>query len=286
MRCTGRLTPPVSLRAFCVLALDERPMHAMRGDEEHAKQIFLRFLAEAEPQHVASCKPGADPPDYLVNLGHEILAVEVTNILRHVELGRSLKAPAIEIYDSLSRFIVRLEDSAKKRGILRGAYGVSARPTEDFGASRDEVVSRLLEFIRETRDLESTEDRFLTVNDGRSIWRMKKYGLHADCVYPMASSTGGYGELVRQLEDRVPAHMNRKAALLREIQEPVILLLIDGLHLPLHDDWLKVVTEKAAEPFHSVLRISRTQDGWQVLRSRCHSWLRDGVRTNLSTHGY
>ena len=115
---------------------------------------------------------------------------------------------------------------------------------------------------------------------------MKKYGLHADCVYPMVSSTGGYGELVRQLEDIVPAHMNRKAALLREIQEPAILLLIDGLHLPLHDDWLKVVTEKAAEPFHSVLRISRIQDGWQVLRSRCRSWLRDGVRTNLSTEGY
>ena len=115
-------------------------MHAMRKDEEHAKQIFLRFLAEAEPQQGVSCKPGADPPDYLVNLGHEILAVEVTNILRHVELG-SFKAPAIEIYDSLSRFIMRLEDSAKKRGILRGSYGVSARPTEGFGASRDEVVT-------------------------------------------------------------------------------------------------------------------------------------------------
>ncbi len=89
---------------------------------------------------------------------------------------------------------------------------------------------------------------------------------------------------MKRLELAVPDCLKVKLGKLKNVEEPAILLIIDNLHFPKNRDWSRIVNVDDAGSFHSLVRVSRLHDGWQMLYSRCQGWLASDVVTNLVDH--
>src|SRR5258708_602025 len=96
----------------------------LRHDEEFAKETFSRFLRRQGEQNFFWL-PGAEPPDYFMQVAEEKFGVEVTQVMESVELGKG-KIPYQGVRQALKSFARELEERMKQ-GCLQGMFSTSVR---------------------------------------------------------------------------------------------------------------------------------------------------------------
>lgn len=224
-------------------------------EEEYARSCFDARLSRDLNPRWRPLSPVEEPPDYLLSLGSDTFAVEVTMVLQHLDVGgKRMSAPGVRKH--LARFVDRVGEVARNRGVLRGRYLVSARPIDNMSSVEGDLELGLLDYISRTRDLETTAITEIRVGPHAKM-HIRKRGLDRDYVAPITSlgARSRAAELA-ELESLLRERVSEKRLKLQKIAEPRILLLLDGLHCGTDDDWRSRVPLTEAADFHLICRIT------------------------------
>lgn len=226
--------------------------------EEYARFCFNARLPEELEPRWRPLNPVEEPPDYLLTFAGEVFAVEVTMVLQHLNVGgKRRSSPGVRKH--LARFVDRVGEVARSRGLLRGVYLVSARPIENMSSVEADLELGLLDYISRTRDLETTA---MTEVRAGSHARMhiRKRGLHKNFVAAVTSlGARSRADELAELRSLLQERVSEKRRKLERVTEPRILLLLDGLHCGTDDDWRSRIPLTDATDFHLICRI--TADG-------------------------
>jgi hypothetical protein len=171
-----------------------------------------------------------EQPDFYLSLGNLKFAVEVSGLMRQVQVGGKLLDEET-ITSTLWRFVKEIEQVSLKEGFLEGAYVVDfLRPIENFGTVRRKLREEILHLIRSTRTAQSFPCRILT--DGR-CWVSKGH-LQRNAVYPVGpGDSGSEGEVTAVasglLGQAIKSQLDKKWVVNTAL--PIIIVLIDYYHL-------------------------------------------------------
>lgn len=246
-----------------------------RYDEEIAKSAFTKFLNtrperytitwEAVPQEF-------EPPDYYINIGGMRYAVEVTAIFDQIEID-SKTYSSIEISSSLRAFIEELEARVKSKNMLTGAYAVGLSPLSNFPDRREELLTKLLNYIERTQDLVKAEEE-VVIKSGYEYVSIQKIDDKENYVGEIISYTPKYkSESLEELNASLSFTLQVKATKLSRISVPIILLILDSFNYLRGKDWQDVICQlEPVDRFHTICRTS-AQGEITVLKSSEMSWM-------------
>jgi hypothetical protein len=228
-----------------------------REDEEHARVSFDAWLSSLQVQRRdwEEVPRKDEPPDYYFRLGETRYAVEVTALMDRLDLGAGPQ-PSRSVIASISRFVREIESEAVSRGILQGAYIVSAQPTRAFREREDAIRQGLLTYIAGTKGVERAA-RQLIHRDDLCEWNVRKYAGHR-CQVGMALGwrTVWEGESREELSEWLEAVLQDKALKLTHVPKPHILVVLDAYHLCDDSIWSDVVVQSnIGQTFHTVVRV-------------------------------
>jgi hypothetical protein len=202
------------------------------------------------PQHI-------EPPDWYLTLDKNLYAVEATSVVDFLSFTFENRLSVINISTTLFAFIKEIEKSAKEEGILSGAYIVSLCPIPNFSANRKAIASHLLNYIRQTKTLQSAPEHTLGYVRHQRLSIIKEHD-NKDYVYAAISMGAKWeGEAQQALLQSVSKAISEKAHKLRNVSEPFILLLLDGFQYSFMTDWTSVIAS-CPDRFHfsCICRIS------------------------------
>jgi len=207
----------------------------MREDEEHCKREFDTFLRQCYRGDDIAWTKGDEPPDYYLTLCGTKYAVEVTRLMEKVTVGSAKPLPYKEISRVLQNFVGNIEILAKKEGSLHGKYLVSFTPINNFTVVCGEIQEALLNFIRQTKNLDNFpwktifKSKIRTPRCMPQNCEIQKLDSSSDKVLfcgvsgAVKHESEVVGDLCRLLNDR----LDTKKYLLRNIAFPKIVLLLD-----------------------------------------------------------
>jgi hypothetical protein len=198
--------------------------------EELCKSRFGDFLSKNSISSVQDWREGEEPPDFYLSMDGNDYAVEVTNLMEQLNVGRT-KLPIIGIIKSLKVCVDEVEKIARDRSILHGTYIVTfSKPIDNFRSVRIPLQTTLLQYIENTQ--ESTDALEQTAfRSGRQTCSIKKLHSQANQIRmhgPTISKWEGEAAegICALLEDRI----EDKRQKLQNISQPKILLLYDLYH--------------------------------------------------------
>ena len=126
--------------------------------EELCKNSFDKLLRNLLPYSSISWEDVPqiyEPPDYYLSIDGMKYAVEVTILMKKVNVGKKYQPlPYRKISENLKCFInTDIEAIARDNNYLRGTYFVSfSEPIKNFMEKKGEIKSNLLSYIRETQN--------------------------------------------------------------------------------------------------------------------------------------
>ncbi len=247
-----------------------------RQDEEFAKESFSRALQRCGISESASWEEGSEPPDFLLTLGGDRYAVEVTRIVGQIELG-GRKESKRKSGARLQHFADELQEAAREQGILQGAYVLWLEPIADFNEVAPTARTVFLDYVARTKELSSAPGEVVLKRRGMH-WSITKF--HDKKDYLLATRSEGTGgllsEVVRDFPDLVSAAVESKAAKLATINIPHILLLVDDYHYASADLWQHGIPAPFCRTFHTIARVFQEYE-CQILYSTNSAWSQHAV---------
>ena len=197
-----------------------------------------------------------EPPDWFVTIGEDRYAVEATTVIEPIDTSNAtLSAWGISV--ALSRLIEEIEGEAKEKGILSGAYVIFLCPVLNLAKTRSQIKQFALDYIRATQDLPSAPEKAFSLADDCTL-SIKK--LHCESQY--VAEVIGYKvkpewesrtEIVRLLAQTLA----EKDIKLRNIAEPVILLILDAYYYAEASDWVEAISSiSVPSRFECICRIA------------------------------
>lgn len=98
-----------------------------------------------------------EPPDWYLDIGPDRLAIEATSVVDYLwEFDPPL--PSFTVSASLAHLVDRVEEIAKSKGPLNGAYLVSLAPIPNLRENEKWLIDELISYIDRTRHLDSSEE--------------------------------------------------------------------------------------------------------------------------------
>jgi hypothetical protein len=149
------------------------PKARMREDEEFAKSRFEAYLRSRAPAETLTWRPGDEPPDYYLMLGHYEFAVEITTLTDSISTsGGLLEMEGLDAWHK--NFVKEIQNEAVLSGILSGDYNiVFGFVGFDVYGNRKIVKKRILEVIALTKTDSEFALRDIDI-DGRPVCTMFK----------------------------------------------------------------------------------------------------------------
>jgi len=204
----------------------------LKPEEIWCKDQFSAELRSLLPHASAQWQPGAEPPDFFVELLGIRFAVEATALVDYVTLGKT-RLPDVTIYRSTNKLVQGIESAALQQGVLAGAYGVwFSDPIDNLGRNAPGIKARALEYISETRDASTAQQVDLLPScPGRlSIFKVSD---RAASVSPGWSNGEAKWEaqIVSESHSSLTETLEEKMRKLQAVVEPKILLVENALML-------------------------------------------------------
>ena len=128
----------------------------MRPEEVFCQRRFDRYLNSRLGLQPA-WRPGPDPPDYFMEIGGSIFAVEITRLIGRVggPGGPSMGDAAYEA--SMQQLCAEIERTASDEGLVQGIYILNpVGPFTEWPQARRLIKSNALHHIRSTRSAATT----------------------------------------------------------------------------------------------------------------------------------
>jgi len=241
----------------------------LRADEEASRNAFHRFLEGQACSTSITWRQGEDPPDSYVAFGGNEYPVEMTSVVEQHLVGKK-PISRVGLHDSLMRFVKRVEDTARQKG-LHGWYIVSAWPTGDFLGMADELKRKILDYVDTTRHQVTSEERHLL---GRwpDRWTISKIGTQHDAIQSVPTTAKWVAEGNEELPELLHERLSSKKDTLSHLAPSSIVLLADRHLFADPQGWAYAASKcKLVPEFHTVARISNMD--CQVLFSRNHNWV-------------
>ena len=214
-----------------------------KHSEELCKNSFDRFLKNLLPYSSISWEDvpqKCEPPDYYLCIDDNRYAVEVTILMKKVNVGKKHKPlPHRRISENLQCFIKNdIESIARDNNYLCGTYWVSfSEPIKNFPNNKRKIQSSLLSYIRKTQNLNNAPCQ-VVYKTGRQDCEIEKTGDRDDkvCIGISLTTSKWDGEINSEVYQLLDESIGKKVYKLRNISCPKILLL--------HDQYLFACSQK------------------------------------------
>ncbi|MCC6298064.1 MAG: hypothetical protein IT314_02110 [Anaerolineales bacterium] len=203
-----------------------------REDEEYAKTSFDEYLRSKYPNIVIKWEDvpqQKEPPDYYLDLGVNKIAVEVTTLMESVDLGGEKPITFQGVINWMNKFVREVEKNALKQGYLYGTYVISFnRPIRNFGRLKQQVQSDILNYIYETRSLESAPAKIVYQAPRLQKCTVQKVNQNTNSIYRAGPTNGKHeSEAKSQITDLIVKSIHEKETKLSKVHPPKILVLFN-----------------------------------------------------------
>ena len=231
----------------------------MKGrHEEIARSEFADWLTQSLPDAKLSWyepPQGQDHPDWYLDLNESTYAVEATTIVPTISEGKNtVLEPSISA--ALGDFIDRIEAKARSEGCLVGAYAVAIGPMPNDRKVRQRVSSRILDFLRETRDETASKPRIVD-RVGQYVVEVQKFHLGLNYLVELVDLPArSESETNEDFRHQLKKQIDRKSTHYAGFENPVLLLLLDGFHIVDPSEWRDAASSLLSSgEFDAVFRI-------------------------------
>ena len=244
-----------------------------RRYEVICREGFDTFLASKFPHFDRDWhEPQTDPPDWFLTIGDTMFAVEATSITEQLSVGQEDPLPSPAVMTALARFVDEIEQAASDKGILSGAYMVSLAPIPNLREHKDELLSRFLGYISDTKNLPSPPEHSLGFIRNNHVSIVKIHS-KSSCVAELISVCVKFGlEAQEELNAYLVATIAAKRHKLQDVSEPLVLLILDAYYCSDLADWrLAIMGIPERQAFRAIARVSPS-DGTDVIWST-DEWL-------------
>lgn len=248
-----------------------------RPEEEYCKMQFDTFLRKFFSSSDVKWEDVQDVrPEYYLFVDKVRYAVEVTTLVEKIPVGGASPIEAAAVFKTLQDFVGGVETAAKAEGNLRGKYVVYLTPIDNFACVRDEIQKGLLEYIRDTRNLEAASwkvvFRKITLPH-QQLCQIQKVGSKPDKVYVSVAGMPKTGtDIIRGLCSLLNERLDTKVKLLKKITEPKILLLLDEYVFSDPEDYKACLNQiPSLDSFHTVFVVQDSRDSF-LLNSQHNDW--------------
>jgi hypothetical protein len=244
---------------------------AKRKDEEICRECF-EVLAKVS-LHCSTVEwyevPKSDePPDWFLTLDGKRFAVEATTITEVFKWNDSMLGISAR-YRNLCKSI---EKQAQAEGVLKGVYVVRLSPMADYRAIEPKLRDWLLEYIRDTVDQPSAREKVLVEEGPHRVSIQKLHNKRNLIGEVILFGVRCEGEAIQRLSVLLQSTLKQKSKNLRQVTEPVILLLLDRYHYCDEGEWVLSLTRVEERSFfHTICRIA-PPDGSSLLFTKETSW--------------
>ena len=197
----------------------------MRYDEEQCREAFSRLLQQQGLEDLWT--EGTEPPDWFLEVGGQIFAVEVTSIHGSTNLaGRELTW--VQLSKDLPSFAGDVCREVEARVRIPGWFTVDFPAIPHIKSHRAAIVQALVDYFEAcgTSPSPSGWNTVLRL-EGREIavYRMSETGSALDSRSLLTGAA--ISRLDDQLSIILPKAISTKARKMRDILHPVILVILD-----------------------------------------------------------
>lgn len=244
-------------------------------NEEFCKSKFDDFLKKVQASASIVCgvwQDGDEPPDFYFTLDDIRYAVEITILTEKIAVG-TFKMPRVAIAHSLWKFVDEVEQLARERHLLHGAYIVRfSKAIEDFSAVKDDIRIRLLGYIECTQAMEKSPGKTVFKRRRQSCI-IEKLHTRSDRIHKAGPhNTKWGGEAETEICDLVEERLADKCYKLRNLALPKIALLYDSYHFAGSKMYKDCVYKlPSLSSFHTVFIVQSDSDGF-ILYSENLGW--------------
>jgi hypothetical protein len=245
-------------------------------EEKRCKAAFDEFLKQKETKTI-NWSPGDEPPDFYVHCYGKKFAVEVTSIMSQYTLAKQ-PISSIGVHKSLNNLLEDIKRQAKEQNCLHGAYQVRLQPIKDFSANKSIIEKRVLSYIERTKCKPYETEEMIFSPTGDRLCLIKKHHDEQNYIGGIIFDNLGQpweGIIKEELTGLLNESLGNKVHKLRNIDEPIILLLWDDYHRATNFLWEEVVSSKDTNKFHTIARVFERdcQLYCQILQSEVEDWL-------------
>jgi hypothetical protein len=246
-------------------------MHENRRDEEFAKEAFSRFLTTRHSTPL-QWGPGAQPPDFWLDVAERRFAVEVTQAMESFDVGPIVLTER-GANAALRQAVQQLEYEAREAGLLRGFYHIHVCPLPDLRAILPVLRARLFAYLQDTAAVTAADRVELWRGQYGQKWTVQKLHTKAAALAESMSLGGAKweDEVREELRNLLSARLAQKVEKARAIREEVIVLLVDAYHYADSDEWLRAASGLDTSRFHTVARVYRDYE-CQIVSTVERAW--------------
>jgi hypothetical protein len=243
----------------------------MREDEENCKSAFDEFLRIHYQDNDIAWQGGNEPPDYYLTLCGTIYAVEVTSLFEDIKLGEKTSSH-LGFRKAVLKFLRQIEQEARQKGILNGAYIVGYKPLSDFGKQKKSISKSIIAYLQATQSVSSAPAEKI-MGSGRLTWDIEK--CHSEKQYLTGTTSDAKWE--HQAVDELSILLNKvlddKVHKLATISYPKILLIAGRYPWVERGVWNNCLPNlNQLGKFHTIFLVSHDR-GNSVLHSIESTWL-------------
>lgn len=207
--------------SYVILLLDE----LMRYDEELCKDAFDSLLRENGLE--AHWLDGREPPDWFLDIGGKRIAVEVTSIHGHTNLGDASRSWT-GLSKELLAFGAGVCKEVESRISIPGLFLIPFLSTPMLKKLRKKLVTALVAYFEKDALLVDTmTPQIVLYAEGRkiSVWKVNEEGC---ALVAQALPTGGFiTSQDDQLRNLLASTIKKKAEKLKMVDKPMILIILD-----------------------------------------------------------
>lgn len=212
-----------------------------------------------------------EPPDWFLLLDEQRFAVEATTLVEIVgESGEGVSL--VGVSTSLTKLVREVEADAHKDDSLHGLYAVTLSPMRNYASLRSDLFDCLLEYVRKTACLPSAREETI-FKDGHRRVTIEKLQNKPDFIGEIIDPDAKWeSNAKKELHHMLEAVLAKKRHLMRHVEEPIILLLLDGYRYCRESAWREVISKlNGCQWFHTICRIL-PPDGSNIICTQESSW--------------
>lgn len=212
-----------------------------------------------------------EPPDWYLDIGVNRLAIEATSVVDYLwEFDPPL--PSFSVSASLVHLIDRVESIAKSKGPLNGAYLVSLAPIPNLRDNENWLIDELVSYVDRTRYQDSAEEYELGKLRSHTL-SIVKFKSDREYVAEAISFEAKFeGQASEDLKEVLTMVFQKKEHSLREIEIPIVLLLLDAFKYSHIADWLDVISDIDIPSIFSYIFRTQVDAPAQLLHSQGSLW--------------
>ena len=198
----------------------------MRDDEEQCREALSRLLQQRGIKDLwTECRP--DPPDWFLEVGNQVFAVEATSIHGTTNLG-GREHTWVQLCNELRRFAKNVLSEVEARVHVPGWFTVDFPAIPRIKNHRDAIVQALVDYFERYGSSPSPLGCHAVFRFERrevAVYRLTATGSALDSrVLPTGAVIS---RLDNQLSTILPRTISTKAWKMRNISHPAILVILD-----------------------------------------------------------